>query len=294
MDSRKIETFLILAKQLSYSQTAQRLFLSQSTVSQHIKSLEDELGFPLFERSRTRVELTREGRIMEQAFQSMQHRYEKALREIVGAGTGHSVITLSHPNPLFWMNIPDFIKRFQRQYGVEVQTRLSFCGDDIPAFTAGKTDVIFTNSLRLHRLQDCEYLQAVKVPLNVVMTADHPLSKAQRLLPEELVPYDIYCAEAPEGDPCMLHLNSTILASGIDASRVHFASHRTAVLSAVATGRGLALIPANVPCGEGGRLLSIPFDAPDVGILYAAAIHSDASPLVRIFVREAVEFLKKQ
>lgn len=57
----KIQAFVSLAFSLNFSQTADELYTSQSTVSKHIAALEKEIGMKLFERSSRRVRLTREG-----------------------------------------------------------------------------------------------------------------------------------------------------------------------------------------------------------------------------------------
>ncbi|MGF1427607.1 LysR family transcriptional regulator [Kitasatospora sp. LaBMicrA B282] len=58
MDLTEIETFLALCEELHFGRTAQRLRLSQSRVSQLIRSLERRIGAPLFTRTSRRVALT--------------------------------------------------------------------------------------------------------------------------------------------------------------------------------------------------------------------------------------------
>lgn len=53
--------FVAAARQLSFTQAAQELHLTQSALSRQIQSLEDELGLPLFLRSTRRVSLTPAG-----------------------------------------------------------------------------------------------------------------------------------------------------------------------------------------------------------------------------------------
>jgi DNA-binding transcriptional LysR family regulator len=64
MNYELIETFAILAKTMNVSKTAERLFLSQSTVSYRLKALEEELGVILVERDRgfKNIKLTDYGR----------------------------------------------------------------------------------------------------------------------------------------------------------------------------------------------------------------------------------------
>ncbi|MCX3061111.1 LysR family transcriptional regulator [Streptomyces beihaiensis] len=58
MDLTEIETFLALSEELHFGRTAERLRLSQSRVSQLIRSLERRIGAPLFNRTSRRVSLT--------------------------------------------------------------------------------------------------------------------------------------------------------------------------------------------------------------------------------------------
>ncbi|RPH59278.1 MAG: LysR family transcriptional regulator [Chloroflexi bacterium] len=64
LDLQKIDTFLCAAENLNLSDAAKQLHLSQPTVSHHIKTLEQELGAELFERSNTGLRLTEAGRLL--------------------------------------------------------------------------------------------------------------------------------------------------------------------------------------------------------------------------------------
>lgn len=56
-----LKEFLVLADTKSYSEASERLYMNQSTLSKHIKSLEEELGIALFNRTTRRVRLTEYG-----------------------------------------------------------------------------------------------------------------------------------------------------------------------------------------------------------------------------------------
>jgi DNA-binding transcriptional LysR family regulator len=63
-DPSQLRTFLAVAQTLSFTQAARRLGLRQSTVSQHVRRLEDTAGRQLFSRDTHSVELTEDGEAM--------------------------------------------------------------------------------------------------------------------------------------------------------------------------------------------------------------------------------------
>ena len=63
MELKYIREFVSLAETGSYFETAERLFITTSSLSRHIKALEEELGMPLFDRTTRKVVLNRHGRL---------------------------------------------------------------------------------------------------------------------------------------------------------------------------------------------------------------------------------------
>ena len=61
MDFRKIEAFLTIANTGKYTEAADKLFVSQSTLSKQMSQVERELGVKLFKKTRNGVELTQAG-----------------------------------------------------------------------------------------------------------------------------------------------------------------------------------------------------------------------------------------
>ena len=61
MNRLDIFCFTSIARTKNFSATARELRISQQAVSKHIRNLETELGYPLFFRDRTFLELTKAG-----------------------------------------------------------------------------------------------------------------------------------------------------------------------------------------------------------------------------------------
>jgi DNA-binding transcriptional LysR family regulator len=86
MDFHQLRVFIEVAKQKNFSRAAENVFLSQPTISAHIKALEDEIGLPLLDRSLREIKLTVAGKtllryahelleIKEEALASIQKKY---------------------------------------------------------------------------------------------------------------------------------------------------------------------------------------------------------------------------
>ncbi len=62
MEFKQLRTFTEVVRTESFTDAAQNLFLSQPTVSQHIRQLEEEMGIRLVLRTTRKIEITPEGR----------------------------------------------------------------------------------------------------------------------------------------------------------------------------------------------------------------------------------------
>src|SRR5437879_13076874 len=62
MESDQLETFLEVAKHVSFSRAAEKRFRTQPAISSQIRALEEEVGAKLFDRSGGKVALTAAGK----------------------------------------------------------------------------------------------------------------------------------------------------------------------------------------------------------------------------------------
>jgi DNA-binding transcriptional LysR family regulator len=101
MELRKLEYFLAVAEQGSYRKAADKIHVSQPSLSQQVNSLEEELGFPLFVRSKKGVVLTNAGF-------SFQRSVERILSELNDA-IGDARQIANHIEPPHSLEISDLI-----------------------------------------------------------------------------------------------------------------------------------------------------------------------------------------
>lgn len=90
MDRQLLLTYLDVLETRNFNRTADRLNITQSTVSARIRQLEDDLGARLFERGRGGAEPTAAGRHFETHCRSLIAAWMLARREVSAGGTPQS------------------------------------------------------------------------------------------------------------------------------------------------------------------------------------------------------------
>ncbi len=76
MEWNQLQTFLVAAREENFSKAAELLYTFQPSLSKTIKRLEEELGYPLFEREGKRIRLNEYGKIWVQTMGQMESMYE--------------------------------------------------------------------------------------------------------------------------------------------------------------------------------------------------------------------------
>lgn len=76
MEWNQLHAFLVAAREENFSKAAAALYTSQPSLSQTVKRLEEELGYPLFDRKGKRIYLNDSGKIWMQTVLQMEELYE--------------------------------------------------------------------------------------------------------------------------------------------------------------------------------------------------------------------------
>tara|TARA_R110000850_G_scaffold222405_1_gene348165 strand:- start:411 stop:1292 length:882 start_codon:yes stop_codon:yes gene_type:complete len=109
-----IETFLDLMETRSFNRTAERLSLTQSTVSGRINSLETTLGRKLFTRSRAGTEPTPAGyRLLDHA-RTLRHQWTEARRSVQNTGNFTQSMRIGMQHDLASSHIADWVAGFRK------------------------------------------------------------------------------------------------------------------------------------------------------------------------------------
>lgn len=117
MEIKHLQYFMEVTKTGSFTQAANQLYITQPAISRIIKSLEEELGFPLFIRSRKKLVLTEAGKVLHEHAKKIDKQYQAMLfdlEQFQQLKKGHMRIGLPSITNAFFFS--QFIASFHRKY----------------------------------------------------------------------------------------------------------------------------------------------------------------------------------
>lgn len=117
-----LKGFEAAARHLSFTRAAQELFLTQSAISREIKTLEQQLGQPLFQRAHRGLRLTDAGLTLYRAVGEALMLIEQATGRLTSTRTTETLtVTTSVPLASMWL-VPKLQRFFQRYPDIDVRS----------------------------------------------------------------------------------------------------------------------------------------------------------------------------
>lgn len=190
LQPKLISHFLAVADNLTISQAAEVLNLTQPALSKSIKQLENRLGVPLFERWPTGVKLTQYGEVLARRARLIDRELSYAVTELQTLQGGASGV-LRVGAGLIWSEkyLPPIIAELQRIHGgVNVELRTGVIDTLVPALLAGDLDVVCT-SLDFPDSNDFVKEPLIEIRHGIFASARHPLAERREATAEQLGQY---------------------------------------------------------------------------------------------------------
>lgn len=140
------KVFYHVASTLSFSEASKQLFISQSAVSQSIKTLERKLDQTLFIRSTKHVQLTPEGEILLRHIEPAMHFIRRGEAQLLDAASTGGQIRIGASDTICRYFLVPFLERFHRDFPathIKVINQTSIkC---VELLETGQVDLIVTN-----------------------------------------------------------------------------------------------------------------------------------------------------
>jgi DNA-binding transcriptional LysR family regulator len=142
LDPLLLRTFLVIAQGNSFSETSRKLSMRQSTVSDHVRRLEESLGRQLFLRDTHSVALTPEGEALIGFARTILETSERAERHFAGAKLrGRVRFGASEDLVLSWL--PSVLKAFINDHPeIDLEFTIALSSTLIARHDAGDLDIV--------------------------------------------------------------------------------------------------------------------------------------------------------
>ncbi|MFZ3206383.1 MAG: LysR substrate-binding domain-containing protein [Pseudomonas sp.] len=144
LETKWLEDFVALAATRSFSQAAQKRFVTQPAFSRRIKALEQMLGLTLVNRACTPVELTESGQLFLVTARSLVEQLGEVVRHLHNLeGKQGEVLQIAAAHSLTLGFFPEWIARLRRE-GLPLSTRLvaTNVGEAVHSLREGGCDLI--------------------------------------------------------------------------------------------------------------------------------------------------------
>jgi DNA-binding transcriptional LysR family regulator len=296
MEVRQLEIFCVLASELNFTRTAERVHTVQSNVTTQIKTLEQELGVPLFDRLAKHVVLTDAGRnFLPYATRALAAMEEG--RQVLTCGSEPAgTLRIGSPESVLTYRLPAVLDCFRKRFPkVEIQFRPEPPGPCGDALETGQLDVV----IFMGDVDPTDQVRSVRLRGEKVLLFAHPshaLVAKKVLQPVDLTGQVLLLTEC--GCGYRKNLDQVIASLNIKPESITEFTSVEAIKQCVIAGMGIGLLPEIVLMRElsAGLIAAFEWDGPNLDIATHILWHRDKwlSPAMKAFLETLKETLQEK
>ncbi len=292
MELRHLRYFVAVAEAENVSRAALKLHISQPGLSRQIRDLEDELGFPLFERSAQSVRLTEAGHVFLIESRSVLDRVEVAVAaaRAVAKGQGGE-LHIGYAPTLAVRILPQIVRTFQDAMpGVRVRLHDLSTGEMVSGLLEGRLHLALLERPRAAMLRGLRFVELRRDPLRLAVAPDHSFARRRSVslvnaVREPFIAYGV--TDYPDYHELLAHVFSP---TKLRPRIVEEIDGGSSLISSVAAGHGVALMPESLAVIAGTRLKLLPLTPPPKPLsIGLALLRTERSPVVEAFLKCAKE-----
>lgn len=244
MDIKQIEYFVSIAETGSFSQAAEELYISQSSLSKAIIAMEKELDVKLFDRNKRRIAITDAGKVFHTHALKLKENYRSMLVDLGEYKKITPSLVLAAIPVIAQYGITSYVAKFKKTY-----PHINFTLEEReasvvwPALSQHKYDLAFARDYNIDP-NVFSYFPLLTDKLMVAVSCDHRFAKRKSISLTELSDENFIMFNKGT----LIHelsMNACKLA-GLEP-RIFYATLRAAsIIGMVASNSGIALIMEKV------------------------------------------------
>ncbi len=247
MELRHLKYFIAVAEELHFARAAGRLHLAQPSLSKQIKQLEQELGFPLFYRTKQRVELLDAGHVFLDEAHRILRQAENAVESARRAHTGQSGRLLIGFSASATLEVlPKVLRKYLELYPnvtVELSEMTTIRATELVLDSPLSVGLLRSPSLLNKELFSIETI--LREPFVVAVPDSHPAAKQDSVRIKTLAGEPFIVPPRQPGWDYADTIFQILRENAVEPRIVQEARQALAVVSLVAGGLGVALVPAS-------------------------------------------------
>ena len=273
MELRRLEHFLAVAEEGSFTRASQRIHLVQSALSVSIKSLEQELGAKLFERTTHRIELTDAGRALlpeARATLAAAQASRDAVDEVIGGVRG--ALNIGIMQSLTIIDLAALLTRFHRERPtIELRPRPARGGSAqlVQDMLSGELDLAFV-SVPTEQYPELAVSPLASEPILLVVPPGHRLASRTSIKVEELAGESF--VEVPEGWGSRLVTDRALAMAGVEREVSVEVADLATLTELVRAGFGLGFGPRSAVTLSAAGAESLSFVALEPGLSWDVSL----------------------
>jgi DNA-binding transcriptional LysR family regulator len=292
MELRHLRYFVAVAEAENVSRAALKLHVSQPGLSRQIRDLEDELGFPLLERSAKSVRLTDAGRTFLTEARAVLQRAEEAVSAAKAIATGaNGELHVGYAPSLTARILPPTLRAFQAELAkIRVKLHDLSTEEMFAGLREGKLQIAFVVRPTAAMLRGMRFEELLRDPICVAVSPNHSLAQRRTvsiadIACEPIIAYNR--KEYPDAYELLQRLFAIAKAKpGIAEEHDSVSS----LIAAVEAGAGVAVATQSITCVAGVRLKLLPLTpAPESLSVGATWMKSGLTPIAKRFLECAKE-----
>jgi DNA-binding transcriptional LysR family regulator len=285
MDLRHLRYFVAVAEELHFGRAAARVHIAQPALSRQIRALEDEMGLRLFERDRRRVALTAAGLAFLDEARSLLAHVERAVDAARRADRGEfGSLRIGYVPAVVTTGLPEIVRAFRKRFpGVDVRLEEMNPALQVEALLGERVDVGFVRG-PLH--EPALATQTVlEEPLVAALPSGHRLGRFKQLGVAMLAGEPFVLQARSRGPGSHDQILAVCRGAGF-SPRVVQEGSQLDVVSLVASGAGVAIVPASLRAIRRAGVLYRPLDERPMTKLDMVWKKDATSPVLRGFLQE--------
>lgn len=292
MDIRHLKYFIAVVEAQSFTKAAEQLFIAQPPLSRQIQNLEDELGFPLLERSSRPVKTTEAGYFFYQYAKKLLANMDQMITMTKKVASLKAVIRIGFVGSLLFGYLPPIIYQF-RQLATNHDIELIEMGTvaQIEALKQGKIDIGFGRLKISDPLVKRVLLR--KEPLVIAMHSSHALAnlKAIGLHLADIVDETLLLFPNTASPNFASSLITIFSEHGLTPKYTKQVREVQLALGLVASGEGITIVPQSSMSIQMHDLIYVPLLDPDaISPIFMTFRHLENNPNITLIL-ETIELI---